>query len=65
MNNYWKIFLIFVVSFFIFVVYGYISNLVWFINCDFKAPYKAEILRWIWIGIPPVWIIEWYIDIKD
>lgn len=39
------------------LLWMYIYNIIKFIESDFKQPYKNEIVRWIWIVIPPVWII--------
>ncbi len=46
-------------------IFGYISNIVKLTKCDFKAPYKAEVLRGVGIFIAPMGIIEGYCQIKD
>jgi hypothetical protein len=38
-------------------------NLVRFIQCDFKAPYKAEVIRGIGIPIVPVGIVAAYLPL--
>ena len=43
---------------------GYVSNIVKLAQCDFKAPYKAEVIRIVGI-FPPVGAIVGYINIKD
>lgn len=47
------------------VVIWYISNIVKLIGCDFSSPYKCEVIRTVWIFIPPVWVVTWYISIND
>lgn len=49
----------------IFLVGGYVMNIVNIFSLDFKAPYKAEILRISGVFIPPVGMIEGYIKIED
>lgn len=44
---------------------GYLMNVYALTQCDFKEPYKAEIIRGIGIVAAPVGIIVGYIDIKD
>jgi len=44
---------------------GYITNIVKFCHCDFKAPVKAEVCRGIGILMPPVGAVEGFITIKD
>lgn len=46
-------------------LYGYVNNIVKFTKCDFKEPYKAEILRGIGIAIAPVGMVEGYLTIDD
>ena len=46
-------------------VYGYINNIIELSNTDFKAPYKAEVIRTVGIIVPPVGIIAGYIEIND
>jgi hypothetical protein len=38
-------------------------NLVRFIQCDFKTPYKAEIIRGIGIPIVPVGVVAAYLPL--
>lgn len=42
---------------------GWMNNLIKFIKLDFKAPYKAEIIRGI--SLSPLGTIIGWIDIKD
>ena len=44
---------------------GYISNIVKLISLDFKAPYKAEVIRLAGVLVPPVGVIVGYLTIKD
>lgn len=48
-----------------FGVAGWGMNIYKFAKCDFKEPYKAEIVRGVGIPIPIVGIITGYMDIKD
>jgi hypothetical protein len=47
------------------LVFGYISNIIKLVHCDFKPSYKAEILRGAGIIIVPMGIIEGFLSIKD
>lgn len=38
-------------------------NLIKFISCDFKAPYKAEVIRGIGIPVVPVGILVAYLPL--
>lgn len=44
---------------------GWVMNIVAFTKCDFQMPIKAEIVRGIGIGIPPVGAVMGYLDIED
>lgn len=44
---------------------GWVKNFISFVQCDFDAPYKAEVLRGVGIFIPIIGAIEGYIDIQD
>jgi hypothetical protein len=44
---------------------GWVMNMVAFVQCDFQAPYKAEVLRGLGVFVPPVGVIEGWITIKD
>ena len=44
---------------------GWILNLVKFCECDFKAPYKAEVIRGVGILVAPVGIVVGWITIPD
>lgn len=46
-------------------VIGYCVNIVKFIRCDFREPYRAEVLRGIGISFPPVGGVLGYVTIKD
>lgn len=43
---------------------GYVLNIVKFVKCDFKAPYKEELIRGIGMVIPYGGIIG-YLNIED
>lgn len=45
----------------LFLVIGFVLNLVQILRCDFEPPYKAEILRIgsIFVGILPACILGW------
>jgi hypothetical protein len=44
---------------------GWVANVVKFITCDFRAPYKAEVLRGVGIVVPFVGCVEGYFTIED
>lgn len=44
---------------------GWCINIVKFCSCDFKAPYKAEILRGVSIPVAPLGGIIGYMKIED
>ena len=46
------------------VITGYVKNIVKLSNCDFKAPYKAEVIHAIGI-VPPVGCITGWLSIDD
>jgi len=46
-------------------IIGWGKNIYKFTQCDFKAPYKAEIMRGIGISMAPVGAIIGYITIAD
>ena len=43
--------------------FGWFSNIYKLMKCDFKAPYKAEVIRIIGIPIAPVGVIAGYINL--
>ena len=43
---------------------GYVMNIVKFVRLDFKAPYKAEVIRGIGI-VPPIGGVLGYIKVTD
>jgi hypothetical protein len=50
---------------FLFIVFGLTGwsvNLAKLVNCDFKTPYKAEVIRTIGL-IPPIGMIVGWIDL--
>ena len=57
--------IIFIIALVIFLVFGFISNIVSLVKCDFSAPYKCEIIRTVGVFIPPVGVITGYISIND
>lgn len=44
---------------------GWCMNLYKLTQCDFEAPYKAEVIRSVGVGVPFVGIVTGYIDIED
>ena len=46
-------------------VWGWGSNVYKFTQCDFKAPYKAEIIRGIGIPVAFVGVISGYMNFSD
>ena len=44
---------------------GWLFNVVRFCQCDFKAPYKAEIIRGVGIVVAPVGGVAGWITIAD
>lgn len=46
------------------ICYGYIHNIYMLCNDDFKAPYKAEIIRGVGIVVPPVGWIAGYVTFE-
>jgi hypothetical protein len=46
--------------------FGYVANIWKFAHLDFKAPYKAEILRGVGIfPVSPMGVVEGYMNIND
>lgn len=45
--------------------FGWISNMVQLCYCDFKTPYKAEVLRAIGIFVAPMGAVEGFMKIND
>jgi Na+/glutamate symporter len=56
----WKILIIILV-----VLVGWIMNLVKLCKCDFKAPYKTEIIRGIAIPVFPMGAVVGFISIGE
>jgi len=44
---------------------GWVGNIVKFAGCDFKSPYKAEVIRGVGIIVPVVGAVTGYLDIED
>jgi hypothetical protein len=44
---------------------GYVKNVFKFIDSDFEAPYKSEIVRAVGIPVPIVGVIAGFMDIGD
>lgn len=44
---------------------GYIYNIVHLVHCDFKEPYKAEVIRTVGVIIPPAGAVVGYLDMPD
>jgi hypothetical protein len=48
------------------LIAGWVLNIVKLIStCDFKAPYRAEVLRTVGIFVMPMGVIEGYLSIGD
>lgn len=47
------------------LIFGWCLNIYKFASCDFKEPYKEEIIRAVGIPIVPAGIIIGYMDIDD
>lgn len=45
-------------------VTGYVKNIVKLTQCDFQAPYKAEIIRTAGL-LPPIGIVVGWLEIED
>lgn len=45
--------------------FGYCINIYKVFQCDFEAPYKAEVIRISGIVVPVIGAIGGYVDIKD
>jgi hypothetical protein len=45
--------------------FGWVRNVVRFCNCDFEAPYKAEVIRGVGIFVVPVGIVAGDVTIED
>lgn len=46
-------------------VIGYVTNIVKLCQCDFKTPYKAELVRGVGVVVPVVGMVTGYLTIKD
>lgn len=47
----------------LFSVYCYVGNIIAFAHCDFKAPYKGEIIHGLGIVVPPAsYVTVWFND---
>ena len=54
-----------VLIFWLAALLGYFMNIYKFVQCDFKAPYKAEVIRGVGIATGVVgWFVGW-LDIQD
>lgn len=49
----------------ILAIIGCVKDVIHFVECNFKTPYKAEALYGIGIMIPPVGAVIGYINIKN
>jgi hypothetical protein len=62
-KGYTSIHLLFIFLF-LFICVSWIKNLLMLIDCDFEAPYKAEVVHTIGL-IPPAAMVTAWIDIDD
>lgn len=53
---------ILIVVIFLAVGIGWVKNIIKLVNCDFEAPYKAEVVHMLGI-IPPVGMITGWLDL--
>lgn len=53
------------VAIIVFVVGGWIGNLVKLCKCDFQAPYKTEIIRVVGLLVPPVGMVTGWMSIGE
>jgi hypothetical protein len=44
---------------------GWVLNVVWLCQCDFKPSYKAEIVRGVGVFVPPVGAVLGYVPMED
>lgn len=44
---------------------GWLMNVYKLTECDFNAPYKAEIIRIVGVAVPPVGVVVGWMDIED
>ncbi len=42
---------------------GWVKNLIKLSDCDFKEPYKAEIIRTVGVFVPPIGVVTGYINL--
>jgi hypothetical protein len=49
----------------LFLVVGWVANIIRLCGCDFREPYKAEIIRAVGVFVPPVGCIVGYIDVGE
>lgn len=54
-----------IVGIYILLVWGYIANIYKLTECNFKAPYKAEVIRVVGIVVPPVGCVTGFMHIDD
>lgn len=47
------------------LILGWVMNLVALCKCDFKEPFKAEIIRGVGTVVVPVGVIAGYVPIED
>lgn len=58
----------FITLFIVFVLagaVGWANNLIALFNCDFKAPYKAEVIRTVGVFVPPLGAVVGWAHIED
>lgn len=46
-------------------VVGWVKNIIELTECDFKAPYKCEVIRAVGVMVPPVGAVVGFITIED
>jgi len=63
MDRFGTVGIVVVIILILLAVFGYVSNIVKLIGCDFASPYKAEIFRIVGIIMPPVGVIIGYCNL--
>lgn len=54
-----------IVGIYILLVWGYIANIYKLTECNFKAPYKTEVIRIVGIVVPPVGCVTGFMSLDD
>ena len=52
-------------AFVLFLLVGWVKNGIALFHCNFKAPYKAEVIRTIGVFVAPIGSVAGFADIED